>query len=201
MKRILALMFVLFLFLGAPLIGRSSLPVKSIQPLQLVSEDYRTICTAWSINQEAYLWATAAHCVVAPTEDPTEPLGFNSLAIHNKPVRIILADPDGDLAVVQSDTETAPTLHKGTYPELGEAISVYGYMWGGPNPTLFEGKYANYLLRGYAIFDCRVGPGHSGSPVLDASGRVISVVQIATLGFSGGAPYNMLEELDQYWGM
>jgi V8-like Glu-specific endopeptidase len=51
----------------------------------------------------------------------------------------------------------------------------------------------------YMIMDMRVGGGHSGSPILNDVGEVVSVMQVSALGFSGGALYGYLDTLLPFW--
>ncbi len=96
--------------------------------------------------------------------------------------------------------DSAPALRLGNTPVVGDRIQVFGFFWGGPTPTLFQGSIANLNLRGYMIYDMRGGPGHSGSPVTNNVGEVVSVLQIGVAGMTGGATYDSLTELLPYWG-
>ncbi len=169
----------------------------SIQPLQ--DETGRTICTTWSINQQDGLWATAAHCVLSADEGPAVKQVVEPRLLHGKPVVVVFYNAAQDLAVVRSP-DSAPTMRMGDAPKIGDKISVFGFFWGGPTPTLFQGTVANLSLRNYMIYDMRGGPGHSGSPVTNALGEVVSVLQIGVAGMTGGATYESLTELLPYWG-
>ncbi len=189
--RLLCAPLALALMLTALVEGRPAFS-PSIQPLQ--DETGRTICTVWSINQSDGLWATAAHCVLSDTTPPA----LEPRMLHGKPVTVVFKNPENDLAVVKSP-DRAPALKMGEAPRLGDKIAVFGFFWGGPSPTLFQGTIANLSLRGYMIYDMRGGPGHSGSPVTNVVGDVISVLQIGVAGMTGGATYESLTELLPYW--
>jgi S1-C subfamily serine protease len=176
--------------------GGSSLPTKSIQPLQDGSGD--TICTTFSINQQEGYWATAAHCLIDDSDIPA-PLTVHPVKIHGKDAILVFIDPALDIAVVQS-SEHAPTIPKGYQPVVDDKIMVYGYMFGGPSPTLFHGVIANLDLQDIMVLDMRIGPGHSGSPILDSAYHVVSIGRVVAFGFSGGALYSSLDDLMPYWG-
>lgn len=182
----------------------------SILPLQMLTPNGEsTICTAWSLNEESRLYGTAAHCVIAGIlSDPATTqiqVILRDVDLCGLPATVVFLDPFEDLAVVQGAC-AAPALQLGTNPAVGfqptnpPPVHVYGYLWGASEPTYFSGRIGNLNAGGYMIFDLRVGPGHSGSPVLDAEDHVISVMQIGELGFSGGATYAAMQELVPYWG-
>ncbi len=183
----------------APFAG---LPTASIQPLQVANASgvENTICTTFSINEESKSWGTAAHCVLQQDDEGV---------LHNRPVRIgghstkvMLVNPKLDIAVLQAEV-SAPAIPVGKRPALGDTVRVYGYMWGAFSPTLFKGDIANVNIEAegqhFMLFDMRVGGGHSGSPILDSTGAVISVMQVSSGGFSGGALYGYLDEMLPYW--
>ena len=207
LKHIVAAITSLFIY------GSHPFPASSIQPLQLISEDKanRTICTAFSINEEKGFWATAGHCVVFWTfpedgkGDPT--LNFRDIGIHDIEVEPVFVDVPGDVAVVQSVFH-APTIPLGEQPVIDlnkdlPEVTLYGYMFG-QDPTIFKGRIANLhlvLQVPYMVFDSHCGGGHSGSPVLDKHNEVISILQIQVVGgFCGGAPYETMSKLKPYWG-
>ncbi len=194
--RMLCAPLALLLLLIQPLAAKTSFS-PSIQPLQEAGG--RTICTAWSINQQKGLWATAAHCVLAEDQMPGGPALVEVRFLHGQPAPAVFVNAETDLAVVQSP-DRATTLLKGPAPIVGDKVSVFGFFWGGPTPTYLEGYIANLSLRGYMIFDMRAGPGHSGSPILNRKGEVVSVLQIGIGGLTGGATYEALTELLPYWG-
>ncbi len=184
----------------------ASIPTASIQPLQVADAKgvERTICTTFSINEKLMYWGTAAHCVLEKEGE-----GALEGAVHVRAVRIgghstkvVLVNQLLDIAVLQAEV-SAPAIPYGKRPALGDEVRVYGYMWGAFSPTLFKGPIANLNIEAdaqhFMLFDMRVGGGHSGSPILDASGAVVSVMQISAGGFSGGSLYGYLDEMLPYW--
>jgi hypothetical protein len=190
--------------LGAVLaLAPATIPTASIQPLQIANTeggDDRTICTAFSINEQAKYWATAAHCVLQ--DDDEGHTHVRQVRMGNLPVTVMHVNALLDIAVMRAGV-SAPAIKLGARPVIGDPIRVYGYMWGAFTPTLFNGTIAALNIEAdgahYTLFDMRVAGGHSGSPILDASGAVVSVMQIGAGGFSGGALYGYLDELLPYW--
>jgi V8-like Glu-specific endopeptidase len=161
----------------------------------------RTICTTFSINEQTKMWGTAAHCVLKERRRRGD-REANEVFIGGLPTTPMLVDPLLDIAVVKAEV-SAPAIPFGTRPAIGDAVRVYGYMWGAFSPTIFFGRVANLNVEAgdahYMIFDMRVGPGHSGSPIIDANGHVVSVMQVSAGGFSGGALYGYLDEMLPFW--
>lgn len=183
----------------------SNIPTKSIQPLQMMNKgQLATICTAFSINEQQKFWGTAAHCVLMEQEEEeqSQPAKTRDTFIGGKPTVLLFVDPMLDIAVLRAEVD-APTIPFGKRPAVGDVVRVYGYMWGAFSPTIFKGEIANLNVTArnssYMILDMRVGGGHSGSPILDINGQVISVMQVGAGGFSGGALYGYLDELLPYW--
>lgn len=199
-----------FLSLFAALLLSASpylnIPVASIQPLQMLREGVpATICTTFSINEQAKMWGTAAHCVLEEQSEELGqggPVGTRATLIGGKPTVVVFVNQLMDVAVLKAEV-SAPAIPIGKRPAVGDVVRVYGYMWGAHSPTIFKGEIANLNAgaRGdaYMIFDMRVGGGHSGSPILDVSGQVVSVMQISSMGFSGGALYGYLDAMQPYW--
>ncbi len=191
-----------FLAAVAALTPFGNVPTQSIQPLQAKSDTgaLRTICTTFSINEKAKMWGTAAHCVAQESEEGQGEV--RDVFIGDKPTTLMFADIALDVAVLRAEV-SAPAIPLGARPVVGDAVRVYGYMWGAYSPTIFFGRIANLNAPGgrqhYMIMDMRVGGGHSGSPILDVSGHVVSVMQVSSMGFSGGALYGYLDEMLPYW--
>jgi hypothetical protein len=178
-----------------------NIPTQSIQPLQMLRANAEaTICTTWSINEVERFWATAAHCIL--TQDDEGHVVTRQVRIGGKPTVVMFYNQALDVAVIRAEV-SAPALRLGVRPAVGDAVRVYGYMWGSYAPTVFFGRIAGLNIDSgdgrYMIMDMRVGGGHSGSPILDADGNVVSVMQVSALGFSGGALYGYLDELLPFW--
>lgn len=104
------------------------------------------------------------------------------------PARVVLFDPDRDLAVLSVDGLDAPALRLGPGLERGQSAVVSGYPLDGPFTVVSARVRATLNARGYDIYstgtvvreiyslNTTVQPGNSGGPLLDTQGRVVGVV-------------------------
>lgn len=92
-------------------------------------------------------------------------------------------DIDGDLAVLEVDTDDAPKLAWGRAPELGEAVTVVAPTPTGPRVTLgyvaavdqsFRGPRGRPVT-GAVEHTAPLARGSSGTPVLDGDGRLVGI--------------------------
>ena len=204
MRKALALALVLVLF-ALPLNAALPKHLESVQVLQGPE------CTTWSVNQKKGLWVTAAHCVtqIGIVEDTGDTFVITwPLFIQEMPAEVIMLSPLGewDIALLASDFH-APALRIGNYPEVGDEVTVYGFPGGyrSPFPTWVRvsnpfhmwADNAVGLWKANMIFDGHFFPGHSGSPILDKKGRVISMVQGGFsdryTGLNLGIPHSILK--------
>ncbi len=163
-------------------------------------------CTVFSINEHEHLWMTAHHCVVNHDETSKNPYGDNQ--INGESVTIYKDFPDMDVAIVRTERQSAPALKlAGRAPSIGDSVSVTGHGLGWESLTTFAGvvvlpSFMSEDGQFFSIFDMTVFPGHSGSPVFNAKGEVVSVCQIRfTFGRgSGGAAWiDLQRETKTYW--
>lgn len=200
MKRVLALL-TLLITLSTYALSASSSPV---QPFKATA-DGRVFCTTFSINEVKGYWATANHCI----KDDKGAVSLPYIGDSGEPTKLVAEFPDVDMAVISSSFH-APALPMASQAPKssglgvkGDEVQVYGFGWGFDPPTAFWGRVANTVQiegRKFYIFDMRVWPGHSGSPVLNIAGQVISVTQISADGAAGGATYeDMSKRLSKYW--
>lgn len=112
-----------------------------------------------------------------------------------------LADPIADVAVVVARVpEAVPALQPAASPPAqGEPVVVLGN-GSGLRSVAVTGVVAGTAPGGVAyptmVLNTTVQPGHSGSPVLDASGRVAGMVALARAdagGLSYAIPYDVIQ--------
>lgn len=172
----------------------------------------QNICTVFSINQKQHLYLTAGHCVLLGDGRTVRVVPY---FVNGGAARVFQVAPQIDLAILQGDNG-APALK--LRPEAftwNDAVTVIGNPLGLSAYLVTHGYVANpstddkalELTVPHALFDLLVCGGNSGSPVLDASGKVASVVQVAWFGFgescgvlSGGVTYvNMVAFAGSLW--
>ena len=185
-------------FILAPLPMDLSAIGQSVRPLQSPVEDeegeahIRNICTVTSINATAHYWLTAAHCV--------EP----EMLIASHIATVVFVDTAADLAVLTTVNFSLPAVVlRETAPSVGEAVIMAGHPVGLADLQVFSGHVSSLLTRvggeTHMMFNLLACNGNSGSVVVDAEGRVVSVLQIAfgpgCSAFSGGAPYEVVKRL------
>src|SRR3990167_7965363 len=162
------------------------------------------ICTVSSINEQKHYWLTAQHCV----DDRTL-----TYFIDGDQGIVVMRDVLNDLAILHTESATAPELKlapKG--PTYADSIYVAGHPFGWPEPLLTIGTVASPVNqftdeegwdRPFMILQLVGAPGNSGSPVVNTSNEVVSVVQIGWgRSFSpimGGVVYDTLAKYKKYW--
>lgn len=208
MKRLIALLFALALFV-APMNG-SARPsfLNSVRPLQalLTNPDtgmkaIRNICTTTSINQKKHYWLTAAHCV---GDLRKHTLYSDAMFVEDHPAEVVDVAFDKDLAVISVAELSVPSVHM----QLSSAtwmqpVIIAGHPFGYTPLFVTQGWVANPYAwlddsddMPYMLLNVAVAPGNSGSCVFNSKGEVVSVLQIGWgrefSPVSGGAPYASL---------
>ena len=209
MHKILAFLLA-FALLAIPLSAKLPNHPESIRPL---TSEGRGMCTTWSANKLKGLWVTAGHCVAGTFEDLDTGESFAitwPLEIAGKTAEIAQLSKFGDgwdLALLKVDVHE-PGLKLGDYPKIGDEVTVYGFPGGRmtpiaawlrvSNPFHMWDKSIGMPWRANMIFDGNLFPGHSGSPILDKKGRVVSVAQGAFgdryRGLALGVPHSVLKD-------
>jgi S1-C subfamily serine protease len=133
---------------------------------------------------------TNAHVVAGVTMGPYVDAG--SKTYHAK---VVLYDPERDLAVLDVPGLTAPPLHFATQAADGSAAIVVGYPLDHPltvvaarvghsvtayGPNIYQTAVVHRQI--YPI-RAQIEPGNSGGPLLSASGRVYGVVFAASTDY------------------
>jgi hypothetical protein len=160
-------------------------------------------CTVFSINEREHLWLTAHHCTVVSEGSSTQRENF--IGYDAAPVFKDFAEIDA--AILRTTTASAPAMRLASIaPEVGDTVYLSGHGLGWEVLTKFIGKVAATHAPNpdtpelYTIFDMHVFPGHSGSPVTNAHGDVISIMQDAILGVSAGVSYeDLVRATGAYW--
>jgi S1-C subfamily serine protease len=170
-------------------------------PVVIAARDgvLRVIGTACGLGVEGTGWVgarglvvTAAHVVAGETDTLVE-------LADGERLRAVAAtfDSRNDVAVLRVDGLDAQPLPL-VEPHVGEAVAVLGYPDNGPftatpariGPTevrLTEDAYGTrHVLRPLTSLRGRVRHGNSGSPAVDARGRVETTVFASLVGARGG---------------
>lgn len=179
-------------------------PEASIEALR--NDKGAIVCTIFSINEAEHLWMTAHHCVVV-WDMGQMTTQYASVYIGYQPATLYKDFPEIDVAIVHTETASAPALHLAAQaPKIKDPIAVIGHGLGVEQLTYFEGTVSTLHVispwtgQFYTFFQMPVFGGHSGSPVMTPDGAVVSVMQIAVEAVSGGCTYEELVRLTgAYW--
>lgn len=203
MKKFLAAIAIVALFVIPA--GAASKPkaAQSVRPLQTFVEledgtpILANICTVTSISKELHLWLTAAHCVAKG----------NFFAIDRYQAIIKKVNPNWDLAILYTPDYSLPHLKIAKYnkaPKYGDHVRIWGHPFGFNDIVYVEGivssPISTFDYGEYAMFQCTIAPGNSGSAVLNENNEIISVVQVAWGWFPafepmfGGVPFSVLKQ-------
>ena len=145
-----------------PTVVHQTLP--SVVQLQYPHSD--KVCTAFSIAPGVYL--TADHCLLDET---------NTIEGHD--ITVVMRDHTYDIAVLRAGV-VRPVLLLGDAPVLGESVVFVGFAYSFPTPTVRHSLVSALVeIRGTmrTAYDNAAIGGMSGGPVIDASGRVVGIVQ------------------------
>lgn len=186
----------------------------SIAPIEMQTEDgsYTRICTSASININRNYWLTAAHCVPEANPETGYAPHLQILGEVANPVHV---DYDKDLAVLQTASAHLPARPIAFFPpKFGDPLILAGHTspigMAGPiltfgwvaHPSLIPNLTAPYD-RPQMLIQIPGAPGHSGSPVLNKNGDVVSVLQSGWGRSWGpvvmGAPFSDIRDLVSYW--
>jgi S1-C subfamily serine protease len=136
--------------------------------------------TGWAISEGRIV--TNAHVVAGAERVRVEARGRTVGA------KVVVFDPDRDLAVLSVPDLGVPALELGDPLERGALAAVPGYPMDGPYVVVSARVRATIDARGYDIYGdqrvlreiyslyTKVQPGNSGGPLLDTNGRVVGVI-------------------------
>lgn len=150
----------------------------------------RSMGTGFVLDEGGHIM-TSRH-VVHPGARPCDRLEIAFDRSERHPLRYVGGDPERDLAIVAVDRPTPPPLPLGPAPRKGDAVWATGFplspgvrltrQWRYTDPNLVDGRVSAYPIEGgvqrLVIAGSDAMPGHSGSPVYDACGRVVGVMRV-----------------------
>ena len=136
--------------------------------------------TGWVLGKDRIV--TNAHVVAGADWIRVEGLDDSALA------RVVVFDPERDLAVLDAPGLDAPALDRGADLKRGESGAVVGFPLDGPYSVSAARVRQTLDARGYDIYgeervvreiyslNTLVQPGNSGGPLLDERGDVVGVI-------------------------
>jgi S1-C subfamily serine protease len=171
----------------APMFGTTDWTViaeKLEQSVMQISAD----CSAFAIDEERDFALTAKHCT---NEDPTKPTIVGLI-----PSSVVADDVQFDLTVLRVPGMEAKALKLAAdEPKAGTEVGTWGYgyglkramfrhAWIGNRRMNFPGLDGEWIM-----FDNSYVGGQSGSPIVNAAGEIVAIVQMTTdrVGFGRGA--------------
>lgn len=185
MKRIIAF-FVLFLVYFLPPIACASTwtIAEKLTESVVYLESKEGSCTGFVIDDDRDFVLTAAHC------DGAE------LFADQSPTKIVSKDVKSDLMVLYVKGVDRPALKLASKnPAIGEEVASLGFGYGLERPLfrvshISDNKAEIAEISGNMVtVDSAFAPGQSGGPVVNQSGEVVMIVQMANdrMGLGRGA--------------
>ncbi|MHB8576680.1 MAG: trypsin-like peptidase domain-containing protein [Dehalococcoidia bacterium] len=101
---------------------------------------------------------------------------------HSSSGKVIAADADLDLALVQTDTGDLPPVAWGDEGKLNDKSVLFsvGYELGATSPLARQGRYVSTTVdratgQAFIVSDLQLQHGDSGGPLLNSCGQVIGI--------------------------
>ena len=101
---------------------------------------------------------------------------------HTSPAKVIAADADLDLALLQSDTGDLPAVSWGDEGKLTDKSVLFsvGYELGATSPIARQGRFVSSQVdratgQAFIVSDLQLQHGDSGGPLLNRCGQVIGI--------------------------
>lgn len=183
MRRSFLSTFLLAFFLLTPSIGQTfnwteaaAKVNKSVIRLTIGNEEGS--CTAFSINEKAHFFMSAAHCASVN--------GVFESATHAR-LEPVWYSEEMDVMVLMGSELSRPALKAAkSDPVVGNDIMAVGYGWGFDKPLFRAGHVSQMYLGLYDLFpgqeflvtDFVIIPGMSGGPIVNTKSEVVSVNQL-----------------------
>src|SRR5258708_3370783 len=199
MTHLVTLLLALLIW-ALPVTAAAPTMLPAVAPLSLMGRGI--VCTAFSVNEKKHYWVTAKHCISSTAH----------YTIGSEPATVVDQYDVDDLAILKTGLG-APQLELAReQPVVGDSVATVGYPAGSATMVSSWGRvmtldiklavnngwFAFPDVNHYMLFTMPVLGGHSGSPVFHA-GKVISVMQVGSEGFSGGLGWSQLiRDLKRY---
>lgn len=153
----------------------------------------KTLCTAFSINQQRGYYMSAAHCLIEGTP-----------FIDGHPSQLLFQDDALDVAVFRTESFrwALPPSRKPIV--VTERLMAYGYGYGLAQPLFKELRVAGVNIAfandSWSLVDSSVIPGMSGGPIINLRGEVVGLVQQSDTLTSGFRSFDLIYKATQkYW--
>lgn len=184
MRRLLAALALAVMLVSPATAAAPSLsPIASIQHYVQVdaqgTKDWRTVCTAFSIDEKRGLFMTAAHCLPEPGA---------SLTLDSQIAWVVYQNDALDIAVLESRGAVRPQLVPcAQNAGVGDVVVSIGHAYGLPTPMARVGHVAiayaeiPFAAGGsghFMVIDTALIGGMSGGPMLSIEGEAPCVVAL-----------------------
>jgi len=138
-------------------------------------------CSAFQVKPGVYF--TAAHCL------------HEAATLGGRPLTVLLVDDVSDLGVFRSTVKMPKIIELGKMPKPLDAVNMIGYSTI-PNAPFFFGGFvlASEVspvegVQPVLLINHSAAPGMSGGPIVDRTGKLISVISGGNDFVCGGVPY------------
>ena len=195
MKRIL-IVLPIALLLSAPVSATRPAILDSIEPLQWVSMSMIQVgpfsipagdlkigvhCTTFQIGSNYHL--TDFHCIGDTDTGEVLDRGYY---VGPHQAKVVDWDWDNDMAILYTKEPNEHSLQLADSVEQFDYIETAGYSFGWKSPNWFQGHMGTIGLheprladRAISVYVVTGAGGQSGSPVVDAKGNVVGIVQLS----------------------
>jgi len=177
-----------------PSIGRVALTILPTEDTPMLKGD----CTAFAIDDVRHFYLTAQHCQ------------GDTMEVDGKPAGVVFVDDKLDLLVLRVPEGRHRALKSGQPVVRGTDVAAFGYAFGWTDLFVKVGvvavpdlRIALFGHRSLTVVSFAFIEGMSGGPVVDAEGRVVSIVQASHSNGQAGqglALPALLGATGAFWG-